>query len=44
MNRPKFEVGEEVILESKKCPDLNGEYSVRHKNVQGEGKVGCYYD
>ena len=29
MNHPKFEVGEEVILESKKYPDLNGEYSIR---------------
>ena len=29
MHRPKFEVGEEVILQSKKYPDLNGEYSIR---------------
>ena len=28
MNHPKFEVGEEVILESKKYPDLSGEYSI----------------
>lgn len=28
MNRPKFGVGEEVILQSKKYPDLNGEYSI----------------
>ena len=28
MNRPKFEVGEEVILASRECPHLNGEYFV----------------
>ena len=28
MNRPKFEVGEEVILVSKECPHLNGDYFV----------------
>ena len=28
MDHPKFEVGEEVILESKKYPDLSGEYSI----------------
>lgn len=28
MNRPKFEVGEEVVLASRECPHLNGEYFV----------------
>ena len=28
MNRSKFEVGEEVILVSRECPHLNGEYFV----------------
>ena len=28
MNCPKFEVGEEVVLASRECPHLNGEYFV----------------
>lgn len=28
MNRPKFEVGEEVILQSRQMPEHNGEYFV----------------
>lgn len=28
MNHPKFEVGEEVVLASRECPHLNGEYFV----------------
>ena len=40
MNRPKFEVGEEVILESKKYPDLNGEYFI-HQVLYPKDVYNC---
>lgn len=40
MNHPKFEVGEEVILESKKYPDLNGEYFI-HQVLYPEDVCNC---
>ncbi len=35
MNKPYFEVGEEVILESATCPELNGDYFIEHMLPKG---------
>ena len=40
MSRPKFEVGEEVILASRECPHLNGEYFVDLIIKNGESYKG----
>lgn len=44
--RPKFEVGEVVLLRSKKCPQLNGEYTVEsleHWNSVRNSMTGELY-
>lgn len=38
--KPRFNVGEEVILQSKDYPEMNGEYTVL-KVISGGGMVVC---
>ena len=47
MSRPKFQVGEEIILQSKSSPEYNGEYQVKDIIGPNEGYIGrlgkvCY--
>jgi hypothetical protein len=41
--RPKFEVGEVVILQSKSQPEFNGEYTVRSVSFTGEKRPDRFH-